>query len=98
MKAELGIFPSPKVYIEADFEIFPSPRDYMKESSSEFFQVPEPRVKLEIFLSPRAYIEGMRSEFIEVPETIYEGRDSFTFPIYFFMFFTYSCIFLHGVM
>ena len=40
MKAELGIFLSPRVYIETDFEIFPSPRDYMKaELEFDMFHV-----------------------------------------------------------
>ena len=35
--------------MEAELGIFPSPKPHTEEESSEFFQVPEPRVKLRIF-------------------------------------------------
>ena len=57
MKAEHGIFPSPRVYIETDFEIFPTPRDYMIAD-------------LGIFPSPIAYIEGKRSKIFQSPRDL----------------------------
>ena len=78
MKAQLGISPNPKVYIETDFEKsqslytgeeIPSYFSHISTCFSHIgiFQVPEPRVKLGIFSSPRAHIEGKRLDIFPSP-------------------------------